>query len=156
MSNVRSAPLVNGEPAEKRMSWIDKVRTGDGIAAITVWCAGALATASVFLVMMPDLPWYFAGGLALVAQALLTKAQSRLWRGKASMAGLGAVAIDVLFNAGGIYPYAKRLGDTPPVLMIADVLNIPSQVGPVGAIIVAVLLGILIAGAPEELWTAKR
>jgi hypothetical protein len=153
VSNVRSMPLENGSARPARMPWYVKLATGDGIAAAIVWCLGAAATASAVLVMMPDLPWYFAAGFAVVMQGLLTKGQSKLWRGKASMTSLGCVIIDVLFNAGGIYPYAQRLGATPPAIMIADVFGVSSQMGAWGAMIVALALGVLIAGAPEELWT---
>lgn len=144
---------VQEYPPSTSMPWYRKATTGDGAAAIFIWAAGALATSLVILAIMPDLPWYFAAGFALVTQALLTQGQRRIWRGKPTLTSIGMVIIDVMLNAGGIYPYALRLGNTSPALMIADVFNIPSDVGPIGAMMVAIALGVLIAAAPEELWT---
>lgn len=129
---------------------------GNRIAAVVAWLVGVTATTAGLWGFLPNVPWYIPVVFGFGSQAFLTWAERTIWKGRPSVIGFGALAIDVLLNAGGIYPYALRLGNTPPVQMIADVLNTDSAVGPVGAMIVAVVLGFLVAAAPEELWTRKE
>lgn len=138
----------------RRLPTLDAM-SGNRIAACIMWLLGVVATSLLFRTFLVNAPWFVPALAALVMQALLTWFERPVWRGKASSIGIAGLIIDVLLNAGGIYPYARRLGETPMGQMIADVLNSNAIVGPIGATIVSVLVGFLIAAAPEELWNRK-
>lgn len=148
---VKSEPLVNGERARGGAA----PNIGNRIAAVVAWLVGLAATYLGLAVLLTNAPWYVPALAALVAQGMLTWAERAIWRGKPSLVGALALLMDTLLNAGGVFPYALLLGATPPAIMIATVLGVPSQVGPLGAMIVSLVLGFAIAAAPEEFWTRR-
>jgi hypothetical protein len=79
-----------------------------------------------------------------------------VWRGKPSSVGIGALLLDVLMNAGGVYVYVRNIGDTPTVRMLMEAFGLAGDVSPIGAMIVALVIGFLIAAAPEEFWSRKE
>lgn len=151
MSNVRSVPMVEGKPAAPP----PRVNVGNRIAAVVAWLVGLAATYLGLAAVLTNAPWWLPLVVALVAQGMLTWSERAIWQGRPSLVGALALIMDMLLNAGGVFPYALMLGATPTVQMFATVLGVPSQVGPVGAIIVSLILGFAIAAAPEEFWTRR-
>lgn len=148
--SVKSEPLVNGAPAARA-----KINIGNRVAAAIAWLVGLTATYLGLSALLTNAPVWLPIVAALVAQGMLTWAERAIWHGRPSLVGGMALILDTLLNAGGVFPYALLLGNTPPVQMFAAVLNTPSQIGPVGAMIVSIVLGFAIAAAPEEFWTRK-
>lgn len=128
---------------------------GNKVAAVVAWLIGLATTYLGLAALLGNAPWYIAAGAAVVAQGMLTWAERAIWKGRPSLVGGLALVLDTLLNAGGIFPFALRLGESPPVQMIARVLNTPSEIGPLGAMIVSLVLGFAIAAAPEEFWNRK-
>jgi hypothetical protein len=149
-NEVRNVPMVNGRPI---MS--SPVNVGNRIAAVVAWLIGLATTYLGLAALLLNAPWWLPIAVALVAQGMLTWAERAIWRGRPSLVGALALLLDTLLNAGGVFPYALLLGDTPPVRMFATALGTPAQIGPVGAMIVSLVLGFAIAAAPEEFWARK-
>lgn len=145
---VKSMDLADGAPVKGRSPL-----TINRVLAVVAWLVGA-ATTYLGIQGMSGAPWTIALAFATVTQLLLTWAERAMWRGKPSGVAALALLMDVALNAGGVYPYVRRAGDTPVGLMLSDVFG-GSQVGPWPAIIVACVVGFLIAAAPEELWSRK-
>lgn len=151
---TQSVEMKNGTPA-KDLHAAARVNIGNRIAAVVAWAIGLATTYLGLAAVLVNAPWWLPLAVALVAQGMLTWAERAIWRGKPSLVGGLALLIDMFLNAGGVFPYAVRLGDTPPAVMIATAFGVPSQVGPIGATIVSLVLGFAIAAAPEEFWTRK-
>ena len=122
---------------------------------VVAWLAGAAATWLGLATFMPGAAWWLPVIVAVRVQLFLTLAQRAIWRGHPSFVGFGALIIDVALNAGGIFPYAMRVGETPTAQMVIAVAGGSRQIAPVTAMIVAIILGLLIAAAPEELWSRR-
>jgi hypothetical protein len=128
---------------------------GNKIAAIIFWIAGAVSTWLAAKAFLIDAPWWLPVASALIAQFVLTFAERAIWRGRPSGAGLAALGLDVALNAGGLFPNALKLGETPPAQMVIAVFGGSRQVTPLGAMIAAIIIGFLIAAAPEDLWSRR-
>ena len=149
MSDVRSTPYT--ATRSQRMPPLN----GNKIAAIVVWIIGVGSTWLGIKVFLDNPPWYVPFIAALIAQFVLTWGEKAIWRGRASIAGIAALVIDIGLNAGGIYPYALRLGETPTAQMIVSVFGGGRQNAPRSDMIAAVILGFIIAALPEELWMRR-
>ena len=129
------------------------------IVSVGSWLVGAAITWLGLAVFMSTAPWWLPVLIAGGAQLFLTLAQRAIWRGHPSFVSFVALAIDVALNAGGIFPYAQQIGQTPTAQMIITVAGANAktaqQITPITAMIVAIALGLLIAAAPEELWNRK-
>lgn len=154
MSNVQSKPLVNGEVEETKRRRDSRIPINKILGA-AAWVLGAVATWQGLIAFLPGAPAWLPFVVAVATQGFLTLAQRAIWRGHPSLVGIAALLIDVALNAGGIFPYALRVGETPTARMIIAVFGGARQVAPITAMIVATVLGILIAVAPEELWSRK-
>lgn len=66
--------------------------------------------------------------------------------------GLASIIIDTLLNAGGIWPFVKRLNSTASWIMIAEVAGLKPDLRLFPALIVALVLGFLLAIAPHRFW----
>lgn len=64
----------------------------------------------------------------------------------------GALVLDVLINAGGIWMIIRGLDKTPTWQMIVISLNLSSAMSNVVAMVLAFVLGYVIAKAPERVW----
>lgn len=125
------------------------------VAAGIMWLIGLAATWLLFAAFLPDAPIVVSGSAALIAQGLLTWFERPIWQGRPNMLGLAGIAIDTLLNAGGVFPYIRRIGETPPGAMLLDVFGGDTSIRPGVALILSLVLGFLIAAAPEELWRRK-
>lgn len=152
---VRSQELQNGKVAEAEKPRPSNNRPLNRFIAVFAWLVGAAATWLGLTSFLPGAPWWMPLVVAVATQGFLTVAQRAIWRGHPSMVSFAALLIDVALNAGGIFPYAQRVGETPTAKMIITTFGGSGQVGAITAMIVAVGLGFLIAAAPEELWNRR-
>jgi len=144
--SVQSRSL--GVPALTR----EKVNRG---GAIIVWLVGAAATASFMSQLgVPD-PLHILVGFSL--QFLLTKVEAPLWQGTQRAARcFVALVIDVIFNAAGMWPYLKNLGDTQVWKMLSEWTNTTDAPNIVVLIIVVLSLSTLVAAGAEWLWDQEE
>lgn len=149
MSNLRSTSLAS--PRRLHLPPMN----GNRIAAVIVWLFGVASTWLGMRVFLDGAPVWLPWVVAFLAQFVLTFGEKAIWRGRPSVAGLMALAIDVALNAGGLFPYALKLGETPPAQMIVAVFGGDRQIAPRSAMIAAIVIGFLIAAAPEDLWSRR-
>jgi hypothetical protein len=148
MSNIRSAPLQG----ESHIAW-------NRVASVIAWLIGVLFTYLVLAAAAPALGWLWTLTIALGGQLLLTIAEKPLWKwilrrkgGKLVAFGVGVTLIDGGINAGGIYPYVPRLVDTSIGKMLIEVFELSPKVSTPAAALIALAIGLLIAGLAEYLW----
>jgi hypothetical protein len=123
-------------------------------AAVIVWLAGAASTYLFIAAALPDAPAWLAALVAGAVQIVLTVGERGITRGRLSFVSIVSIAFDTLLNAGGLYGPMQRLDSTPVGVMLADVTGSASGGGMV-TLGLCILLGALIAMAPEELWRRK-
>jgi hypothetical protein len=149
MSNVRSEPLHGGKV---HVAW-NKVASG------MAWLIGVLFTFLLLREVAPTLDWLWALGIAGGSQLLLTIAERPVWAwvlrrksGKLVLFGAGVTLVDGGINAGGIYPYVPRLPDTGLGRMLIEVFGLNPTVSAPAAAVIALAMGLLVAGLAEYLW----
>ena len=121
------------------------------IAAVLTWLGGVSTTYLALHAMLPDMPLWLCAIIAAGAQAILTLGERPTLGGRPSLVGAGALAIDTVLNAGGLFGPLLRIGATPPGQMVAAVTH-QATVTPGVAAAVAVVLGLFIAALPEWFW----
>lgn len=153
MSNLRSEPLKDSQPTRIRLSW-------NRAAGCVAWAIGVYFTLRFFAAAAPTAGLVAALIAAAIIQWLLTLVERPLWRRLAGRPGgrlapLAAVVtlIDGLLNAAGIYPIAGRIAQTDLGKMIADGMQVAPTLSTRSAIIVALILGLIVAATPEALWS---
>jgi 4-amino-4-deoxy-L-arabinose transferase-like glycosyltransferase len=142
------------EPQRRSLAW-------NKIAAGVAWLGGVFTTWLFFTVAAPTLPPYIALAAAALVQWVLTIAERPLWRvllrrsgGRLVILGLVVTLIDGLINAGGIYPHVGRLAQTDVGKMIAEVLRVQQTMDSRSSFLLALAIGLVVAGLPEYLWEA--
>jgi hypothetical protein len=151
--SVRSQPIKDGHStARSSIAW-------NRLAAGVAWLGGAFTTWLFIAAIAPSLPWFIGAGFALLIQWVLTLAERPLWRwllrrsgGRMVLLGFAVTFIDGLLNAGGLYPHMRRLAKTDVGTMIAEVLNVQPTMGARGAFLLALAIGLVVAGLAEYLW----
>lgn len=146
--SVRSEPLQ----ARSRLSW-------NRVAGIVAWLIGVYFTWRFFTAADPTVHWLIMAIAAGLVQWVLTLVERPLWRRLARKPGAKLVPlafivtiIDGLINGAGIYPLTGRIAQTGVGKMIADLFRVEPQLSTQGAIILAIVLGLIVAGLPEALW----
>jgi hypothetical protein len=149
MSNVRSEAL---HPEARHIAW-------NRVASVISWLIGVLFTYLLLEAAASNLAWIWALIIALATQLLLTLAERPLWRwalrrkgGKLVLFGLGVTLVDGGINAGGIYPYVPQLAKTGLGRMLIEIFGLSSAVSAPAAGVIALFLGLLVAGLSEYLW----
>lgn len=94
--------------------------------------------------------------IAVGVELVLSLAKSAMFKGRARDGAVGwsAIGFDSLLNAGGLYPIAKNIGDTPSAKMLAEWLGLTTDVSATAAVIIALVLGFLLSILPWYLWRA--
>jgi hypothetical protein len=145
---LRSEELKDGRPlprARAPFSWYKAV-------AVLLWLAGAWTTYLLIDRMVAtQAPWVSAIE-ALIVQTFLTALESPVWRGKPSAVNIAAVVIDTLANAGGIFPFTGRIGETPPAQMFIQAFGLNGTIAPIVAVALALVFGYILAAGPEAIW----
>ena len=128
------------------------------IAATIVWIVSVWFTA-LFLHGATELGYLLSSAFALALQGVLTIGERPLWRavflrgkGKYSFIGFIITLIDGALNAAGIYPGISKMNNSSVGLMLIDVFNLSPRIERVPAFIIALVIGMLVAGAAEYLW----
>jgi hypothetical protein len=96
--------------------------------------------------------------LALAIEFILMMGKTLVFDGKkndADFLGWIAILLDTLLNAGGIWPMVQTLDKAPSWIMLKESMGLAGEVGKIPALIVALVLGYLLAVAPHRLWREK-
>jgi hypothetical protein len=89
---------------------------------------------------------------ALILQAILTAGESPLWRGKGQWWHMVVLAVDSVTNVGGVFVYITRLDQTDSWAAFNTGLGTTGGLNPLAALVVSLVVGVIIAAAPEFLW----
>jgi hypothetical protein len=89
---------------------------------------------------------------ALIFQAIMTAGESPLWRGKGQWWHMVVLAIDSVTNVGGVFVYITRLDQTDSWVAFNTGLGTTGGLNPLAALVVSLVVGVIIAAAPEFLW----
>ena len=97
----------------------------------------------------------FGFWLAVGIEALLAAGKSLVFDGRKTNAdafGWFAILLDMLLNAGGIWPMVQVLDKAPTWIMLRESIGMSGDMGKLPALIVALVLGYLLSVAPHRLW----
>lgn len=129
------------------------------VAAVGAWSIGVFFSYLFLARMVPTIGAFAALAMAAGLQALLTLTERPLWRwiarrksGRFVLTAAIATAFDAAINAGGMYPFMPRLSQTDLGKMLIEVFSLSPNVSAPAAALIAFILGMLVAGAPEALW----
>jgi len=147
--SVRSEPL---HTETRHVAW-------NRVASVIAWLLGVLFTYLLLREVAPALGMLVALAIASASQMLLTIAERPLWRwalrrkgGKLVLFGLGVTLIDGAINAGGIYPFVPELSKSGIGKMLIEVFDLSPKVSSPAAAVIALAIGLLVAGLSEYLW----
>lgn len=96
--------------------------------------------------------------LAVAVEFFLMMGKSLVFDGRKTGAdafGWMAVAADTFLNAGGIWPAVQTLDKAPSWIMLKQGMGLAGDIGSLPALIVALVLGYLLAVAPHRLWRER-
>lgn len=96
--------------------------------------------------------------LAVAIEFFLMMGKSLVFDSKKSGAdafGWMAIAADTFLNAGGIWPSIQLLDKAPSWIMLKEGMGLAGDIGSLPALVVALVLGYLLAVAPHRLWREK-
>jgi hypothetical protein len=139
----------------QKLSQTSSKLTGNRTAGLIIWLISAYTTA-LFIGQL-GIEQVVAVALGLGAQWLFTKAETPIWRGKGYPAlGILVTAVDVSFNAVGIWPYVRdQLGKTDLWRMVGDITHDASGPTLLVRLLVVLVVGIAVAAGPEYFWSRE-
>jgi hypothetical protein len=143
---VRTGELVNGQPVKRQAPSGPTI-----IIAVIIWIAGAAASYSGIAAMLQDIPVWLGALIAVVTQLVLTFVERPALAGRFDIASIGALLLDVALNAGGLFPALRNVGETPTAQMLMSVFRLEPGVSPIGAFLLSVIVGYIIAATPESM-----
>lgn len=120
--------------------------------AAVLWLIACFTTFQVVTALTPGMDARWQAGAAIVAQVVLTWMERPVLHGKPNKMSGAALLIDTFINAGGAFPFALRVSATPTAQMISAAANLPAEVTPFAAMIIALVAGFMLAAAPEAVW----
>jgi hypothetical protein len=123
---------------------------GSKAVAVLAWAVGVWTTHLFLGVLTDSADWTL--GAALILQAILTAGESPLWRGKGQWWHVVVLAIDSVTNVGGVFVYITRLDQTDSWAAFNQGLGTSGGLNPLAALVVSLVVGVIIAAAPEFLW----
>ena len=114
---------------------------------------GSYATTYLFFKAIGMEGWLLIG-VSLLAEALLLAGKHIVLSGENRSDGFGwaSIVIDTLFNGGGMWPYLHKADKTPSWTMLAEGLNLGKDMHNLPALVIALVLGFLLAVAPHWIW----
>lgn len=119
--------------------------------AIGTWAIGPWATYQFISVLSnEEAVWILIA--AIFMQALFTATESALWNGNGSWFSISILLIDALTNIGGLYAYIRHLDRTKTWAAFAEALGLSGGMSPLSTLILAGVVGIFLAAAPEMVW----
>lgn len=93
--------------------------------------------------------------LSVGVEFFLAAGKSLVFDGKKSSAdafGWIAIVVDMLLNAGGIWPGVQTLDKAPTWIMLKEGMGLNGDLSQLPALIVALVLGYLLSVAPHRFW----
>lgn len=147
---VQSKDMKNGEVVEPARGRFP----GSKIAAGLAWCGAVYTTYLMLVGLQPGTPAQIAIPVALVVQFVFTMAERPILTGRPGIFTVVVFLLDALINAGGVFPGLRNVGGTPTAQMLASAGTAPT-VEAAPAILLSVVVGAIIAVAPEALWRMK-
>lgn len=120
--------------------------------AIILWIVACITTWQLVAAITPGMRIAYQIGIGIVLQVFFTALERPMLRGRPNKVSGVVLLIDTLVNAGGIFPFALRMSATPTVQMISTTFNLAPNMTPAAAFAVSVVLGFLLAAAPEAVW----
>jgi hypothetical protein len=125
------------------------------IAAVLAWLGAVYTTYAAVTSLQAGTPWFVALATAAVLQFILTAAERPILHGRPDLFTGVVLAFDAVVNAGGVYPMLRNVGRTPSAQMVADI-GVAPDVGALPAILLSLVVGLIIAAAPEALWRMRE
>jgi len=150
---VTSKELHNGAVEEARGG--RRRFPGSKIAAMLAWCGAVYTTYLTVYSLQSGTPWMISIVVALVMQFVLTMAERPIMQGRPGFFTIVVFVFDAVINAGGVFPMLRNVGKTPTAQMIAA-SGTPATVEVWPAILISLVVGGIIAVAPEALWRMKE
>lgn len=97
-------------------------------------------------------------GVSLVLEWVLFEFKSAVLtgEGRADIYGWAAIVVDTLLNAGGIWGLVLGLDNTETYAMVSKSLDLGQKMNMLPAMIIALVLGFVLAVAPHRLWHGGR
>jgi hypothetical protein len=126
---------------------------GHKIAAILAQL-GSFATTYAFIYAL-GLTGYTGFFFAVGTEFLLAAGKALVFNSrKASADALGwiAIIVDMFLNAGGIWPYAQHLDNTPVWVMLTQSMGLEGELRKLPALIITLALGYALSIAPHRFW----
>jgi hypothetical protein len=138
--------------------------------AVLVWLFGAWLSARAGAQMAGyEITGWALPPLQLVliacgAQWLLTRGQSPFWRwhlhnravpAHVTTIAIGSLTIDMLINAGGVWPLVQNLGKMDAWRMVQAISGTPSDPTTLTRAALALFIGAVIAGFSEYFWNLE-
>lgn len=148
-STVRSQPL--GAALIERDERPPSVSSNHFVAAF-LWVVACVTTWQLIAAITPGMVFYYQVGIGVGLQAVFTALERPMLRGRPNKVSGAVLFFDTLINAGGVFPYALQLSNTPTVQMVSAAFKMAPQITPVAAFVLSVVLGFLLAAAPEAVW----
>lgn len=132
----------------------------DRYTALALWLVGVYLSRNA-LVQLGISSEIAATIAAVIFQWFLTKGQQAIWHSKRkavrfTIISIPALLIDVWLNAAGVWPYAKQVGATDAWKMVSELTESNAPFSLIAALLTALLIGVFIAGAPENLWNGEE
>lgn len=124
--------------------------------AIFLWAVACVTTYQLVGALRPDLELWKMVAAAIGAQTIFTWLEKPVLRGKPNKISSAILLLDTLTNAGGIFPMALRAPETPPAQMLIAAFNLAPTMPPIGAFLLSLIMGFLLAAAPEAVWRWKE
>jgi hypothetical protein len=135
---------------------ISKDTIANRAVAGVVWCAGVFTTWQFCAALAPNASAYAVVGVAVALQAACTALESPIWRGKGGIINYAALLADVISNIGGLFVFLMNLDQTASYDAMRQAFSLQGEMSPLSALIIAIILGILMAASPENLWREVR
>lgn len=127
---------------------------GGKLVSVASWCV-AVWTTTEFIRPMSGLPQEATASLLLWAaliQAVMTWGESPIWKAQGTWWNYGVLVIDVVTNVGGLFFFITRLDQTDSWRAFNQGLGTTGSLNSLAALFVSLVLGVMIAAAPEYLW----
>jgi hypothetical protein len=123
------------------------------LASLAVWLGACWTTWQGLLGI--GVPAGFEGWVAaMIVQIAFTAVERNIWRGRYNVLAVLVLGIDALINAGGLWRWLARVDQTPAWLMLRDALGAPETLDSVSKVLIALVVGVVLAYLPEAIWEA--
>jgi hypothetical protein len=125
------------------------------IAGGVVWLGGVVTTA-MFLSSFVRLDGLLLLAVAAGVQATLTAIELSFWRGDRNGITVGVMVFDSAINAAGLWPMVRNIDQSNLWWFLVDVTGLAPTMSPAIAGILALIVGFVLAAAPELIWKLER